>query len=209
MLIYAICIFRFFIKKRQNQTNEPLDMVRSIKYLANFKNEISFFKDTFKIVFKKRENNARFLLLLLLFIYFIGASVSMGLGSIQYLYLIKSPIYFTQIEYGLFKAMNILTRTLALLVILPILKYFKVPDHYLFLFGLVSEFFNVVVYAIASKWSFIIWFGKYFIFCSFFISKLICLMLKYSSNLLYVLKLFCCVFEIICKVLLNIFIDLK
>jgi len=132
------------------------DLLKSL-----FKNEISFFTDTFKILSKRRENNARFHINSLLVVYFVGASISMGLSSIQYLYLVKSPsIRLSQISYGYFKSFNTLARAIALLVILPALKYYKLADYWFYLIGITSEFLNLIAFSLASEVKLIIWAGK-------------------------------------------------
>lgn len=151
-------------KKKLNTITQTMTFCQNLLNLINFKQEITFFKDTFKLLTKKRDNNARTLLHLLFGAYFVGSTVSMGISSIQYLYLVKKPIYFTQTEYGLFKALNILFRTISLLIILPVLKHFNFPDYYLIIFSISSELLNLVFYSVASFLNYLIWFGKFVFF---------------------------------------------
>lgn len=164
VFVYIVLI-TCFLKKPKNispdesSDKQPFQIASYLKQLFNFKNELSFFKDTLNILTKKRDNNSRFYLNLLFIIYFVGASIALGLGSIPYLYLIKKPISFTQTEYGIFKAVNIFTRTFALLIAMPLLKS-RIPDYYLFVLGVASEVFNLVIYSSASLYSYLIWSGN-------------------------------------------------
>ena len=172
VFIYLIFMFKF-LKTKFNSNEQMLDNrfnFHKIKqHLAKFsffsffnlKNEFSFVRDAFDILFKKRNNNARFHILSLLVVYFLGASISLGISSIQYLYLIKEPISLSQVDYGIFKAFNVITRAFSLLVILPVLKYLSLPDYYLYLIGLASELLNLVVYALASQSPNVIWTGSF------------------------------------------------
>jgi hypothetical protein len=141
-----------------------------------------FIKDIWAALTKKRERNIRFYFLMFLFIYFLTTLVAFGISSIDYLFLRKMPISFSQTEYGLFRALNTLSKGVALLIILPILKnYFEISDRILFLIGLVSDIANYIVFSVSSINRNIIWiapfaymFANYYIVClRSFISKLI------------------------------------
>ena len=168
VFIYVLCMFRFCSKRfklvsdqKEHEQEDTQTKKNSCQVLL--KNEIAFFTDAFKILSKKREANARFHIISLLIVYFIGASVSLGLSSIQYLYLVKNgSVQMSQINYGYFKALNTLTRAVSLLVILPILKYYSVPDYWFYLIGITSELLNLIVFASASLFSSLIWIGKYY-----------------------------------------------
>ncbi len=70
----------------------------------------------------------------------------------------------SQVEYGIFKALNTLFRAISLLVILPIAKhYYSVPDHALFYVGLLSELLNLVVFMVCPQ------VGKDFIWIGIFL----------------------------------------
>lgn len=183
VFIYVLCMFRFLKQlKRQDQEEQVAeakinnDMQTSVNNKPCerlFKNEISFFKDTAKILFKKRENNARFHINSLLLVYFIGASVSLGLSSIQYLYLVKNEsIKLSQINYGYFKAFNTLARAVSLLVVLPLLKFYSMPDYWFYLIGITSEFLNLIVFSLAASYSYLIWIGNPF-FCLTIINTIV------------------------------------
>jgi hypothetical protein len=124
------------------------------------KKQLYFLIEVWRLLSKKRGNNARFHILSLLALYFFGASISLGIVSLQYLYLIKRPISLTQVDYGLFKALNTLFRAISLLLVLPVLKnYFKVSDRLLYVMGLVSELLNLVFFAASSWYRYLIWIG--------------------------------------------------
>lgn len=172
VFVYVILMFRYLkhikreLKKTQvsnsNQTQHQNDRNKSSACKVLFKNEISFFTDTFNILFKQRENNARFHIISLLVIYFVGASISLGLSSIQYLYLVKNiSIQLSQVNYGYFKALNTLMRAISLLVVLPVLKYYHLPDYWFYLIGITSEFLNLIVFSLASQYNYLIWLGKH------------------------------------------------
>lgn len=125
------------------------------------KNQFRFIHETWQLLSKPRPNNDRFLIVSLLIMFYLGCSLSMGIMSLQYLYLIKKPIQLTQVDYGLFKALNTFCRALALLVVLPILKRaFKTPDYILFLLGFTSEFLNLVVFSLSYFFRYAIWLGN-------------------------------------------------
>lgn len=189
VFLYVICMFKYLnhskiTKITVKRTNDHEEDGQNIlkKSTSIFKNEISFFTDTWHLLFKKRENNARFHIISLLLIYFVGASISLGLTSIQYLYLVKnSDIKLSQIDYGYFKAFNTLARAVSLLVVLPLLKFYSLPDYWFYLIGITSEFLNLIVYSVASSFSYLIWiapvvymFSNYFVVCiRIFASKLV------------------------------------
>lgn len=161
-------------------TAEPQLEVRVVDANSNRRTVGSFLKSQVRFVFeiwhllaKKRENDARFLIWALLIMFFLGCSISMGIMSLQYLYLIKKPIKLSQVDYGNFKALNTVCRALALLLVLPILKSFcRVPDYVMFVLGFTSEFANLVVFSLAYFFKYIIWlapvaymFSNYFAVC--------------------------------------------
>lgn len=173
VFIYVLCMFRILKQLKDQQQvaeakiNNDMPDIADTKQTACisceklFKNEISFFEDTAKILLKKRENNARFHINSLLLVYFIGASVSLGLSSIQYLYLVKNEsIKLSQINYGYFKAFNTLARAVSLLVVLPLLKFYSMPDYWFYLIGITSEFLNLIVFSLAASYSYVIWIGN-------------------------------------------------
>ena len=176
VFVYVVCMFQYLksvkkkrpCKQREEPEKKPEKQIFSVRSL--FQNEISFFTDTFKILSKKRENNARFHINSLLVVYFVGASISMGLNSIQYLYLVKNAsIRLSQIHYGYFKSFNTLARAVALLVVLPALKYYELADYWLYLIGITSEFLNLIVYSVASEVKQLIWAGKKISCCCFYV----------------------------------------
>lgn len=166
VFFYVICMFKYLNRFRMSvetkEENAQNTQKKTSATLRNiFKNEISFFTDTWKLLFKERENNGRFHIISLLFIYFVGASISLGLTSIQYLYLVKNnDIKLSQIDYGYFKAFNTLARAVSLLVVLPLLKFYSLPDYWFYLIGITSEFLNLIIYSVASTFSYLIWIGK-------------------------------------------------
>jgi hypothetical protein len=174
VFIYVLCMFRYLKWFKASQNNQMVeqkiyDDIQAANRVQTFRvsceaiftNEISFFKDTAKLLLKKRENNARFHINSLLLVYFIGASVSLGLNPIQYLYLVKNKaIQLSQINYGFFKAFNTLTRAVSLLVILPLLKYYNMPDYWFYLIGITSEFLNLIAFILAASYSYLIWIGN-------------------------------------------------
>jgi hypothetical protein len=176
VFIYIIVLFRYLHQNKktivQNLSEESdpnavfivtsQDEKFKWKHLLDFKRQFGFITETWELLSKPRDKNARFHLNSLLILYFFGASISMGIMSpTQYLYLIKKPIALTQIQYGMFKALNTFFRAISLLVILPVGKYFfAVSDSVLFFAGLISELLNLVVFAAASASSGIIWLGK-------------------------------------------------
>lgn len=167
VLIYLVIIFKFIYKPRKESKHDTDQLIQAENYPdsnSNFdliKNKLTFVYDTWMLLNRKRENKGHFYLYIMLILYFFGASISLGIMSIQYLYLIKKPIFFSQINYGVFRALNTLFRSISLLIILPLIKtYFNVPDYYLFLIGLVSEFLNLIIFSISSYYSYLIWIGK-------------------------------------------------
>jgi hypothetical protein len=175
VFIYILVLFRFLRhnKKEIVQTisggdqsdvfvvmHEPEERFEW-RHLYDFKRQFGFITETWRLLSQKREKNARFHLNSLLVLYFFGASISMGIMSpTQYLYLVKKPIALTQIQYGLFKALNTFFRALSLLVVLPVSKYFfAASDSVLFFMGLASELLNLVVFASASILPSIVWLG--------------------------------------------------
>ena len=129
--------------------------------MQNLKKQFYFIMEIWYLLSRKRLNNARFQLLSLLLLYFFGASISLGIVSLQYLYLIKKPIALTQIDYGIFRALNTLFRAISLLIVLPLLKkHLKISDNKLYGLGLLSELLNLVVFAISSWYKYLIWTGK-------------------------------------------------
>ena len=143
-------------------SNELASNVPHSNFIVAFlKKNFGFLNETWILLSKRRERNARFQINSLLVLYFFGASISLGIVSLQYLYLVKKPISLLQTEYGIFKAMNTLFRAIALLIVLPVLKsYFQLPDYVLFILGLISELLNLVVFFVASFYAQIIWIGK-------------------------------------------------
>lgn len=133
------------------------------KVFKNMKKQFIFIPESWSLLTKKRPYNARFQILSLLLLYFLGASISLGIVSLQYLYLIKKPISLTQIDYGIFKAINTLFRAFSLLIILPILKNkFSISENVLYILGLTSELLNLVVFSLASVFKYAIWIGNYY-----------------------------------------------
>ena len=131
------------------------------KKIQLFKKQFSFLSEIWQLLSRRRPNNARFHILSLLVLFFLGSSISLGIISLQYLYLIKKPIYLTQITYGIFRALNTLFRAISLLVVLPVLKNcFNISDSVLYVLGLTSELLNLVVFAISSWYSYLIWLGE-------------------------------------------------
>ena len=136
---------------------QPLESTVSKNF---FKNQLGFLVDTWKLLSKPRANDTRFIIISLLILFYLGYSLSMGLLSLQYLYLVKKPIQLSQVNYGYFKAANTFFRALALLIVLPILKrVFKMPDYVLFVFGFTSEFLNLLVLSFSYFYRHIIWLG--------------------------------------------------
>ncbi len=163
VFIYVVCIFQYLkgLKKPPKESEPPPRAQKSLSVKSLFQNEISFFSDTFRILSRPRANNARFHIISLLVVYFVGASISMGLNSVQYLYLVKSAsIRLSQVHYGYFKSLNTLARAVALLVVLPVLKYYELADYWFYLIGITSEFLNLIVFAVASEVKLLIWTGK-------------------------------------------------
>jgi len=151
--------------QQHSSSSNSIGLARNVPLLnfiiGFFKKNFGFLNETWILLSKRRERNARFQINSLLILFFFGASISLGIVSLQYLYLVKKPISLLQTEYGIFKAMNTLFRAIALLIVLPILKsYFQMPDYVLFVLGLVSELLNLVVFFAASFYSKAIWFGK-------------------------------------------------
>lgn len=139
------------------------------------KNQLNFVNETWQILRKRRANNARFLLIALLILFFLGSSISMGIMSLQYLYIIKT-ISINQVEYGYFKALNTLFRALALLFLLPLFKRcFSAPDYILFILGFTSEFLNLVVFSLAHFFKYVIWLGNFILFFFHLLSHLLSL----------------------------------
>lgn len=127
-----------------------------------FKNQLKFLEETWQLLRKPRPNNARFIIISLLVLFFLGCSISMGIMANQYLYVIKKPIQLSQVDYGYFKAYNTLCRALALLVVLPMLKKFlNAPDYLLFILGFTSEFLNLVFFSLAYFFKYFIWIGRF------------------------------------------------
>jgi hypothetical protein len=187
VLFYIVLLFRY-LKQRKNsivsyitklsdrttsQSEENEVIVRSItKKRFNLRNKFNFLYDTWSLLSKPRENNARFYLNTLLVLYFFGASISMGIMSpLQYLYLSKEPISLTQTQYGHFKAFNTMFRAVALLIILPVTKYyFNISDYVLFILGLASELLNLVIFSIAPEFKSLIWLGPIvYMFSNFYV----------------------------------------
>lgn len=136
---------------------QPLESTVSKNF---FKNQLGFLVDTWKLLSKPRANDTRFIIISLLILFYLGYSLSMGILSLQYLYLVKKPIQLSQVDYGYFKAANTFFRTFALLIVLPILKrVFKMPDYVLFVFGFTSEFLNLLVLSFSYFYRHIIWLG--------------------------------------------------
>lgn len=188
VLLYTLVMFRYlkWRKARSQPLNAGLMSLNTSDYLDDevtpptpsqvtvtpaasrsrlvfVKNQFRFVIDTWRLLSKPRPNNSRFLIISLLLLFFLGCSISMGIMSLQYLYLIKKPIEMSQVDYGYFKALNTFCRAVALLVVLPLLKrLFKAPDYVLFLLGLTSEFLNLVVFSVAFFFKYIIWIGIYF-----------------------------------------------
>ena len=189
VLIYIVLMFEYLRRKDLMENHSPMSLVgieqqeavinnsldvsinsqssliERKKFSSNFllnhlKKQLYFLVEVWHLLSKKRENNARFHILSLLALYFFGASISLGIVSLQYLYLIKKPISLTQVDYGLFKALNTLFRAISLLLVLPLLKrYFSVSDRHLYALGLISELLNLVVFAASSWYRYAIWIG--------------------------------------------------
>lgn len=185
VLIYTFLMFRH-LKRQQQQTmsinptallNEEEDdesttdseqrvavvNVNDKKHslLASFKIlVIQSLAENWHLLKRKRANNGRFQILSFFVLYFFGASISLGIMRIEYFYLIEAPIDFKQTDYGLFKALNTLMRSISLLLILPLLKRrLKMPDYYLYTIGLTSEFLNLVIFTLAHFNRNLIWTG--------------------------------------------------
>jgi hypothetical protein len=210
VFIYIIVLFRYLHQNKKaivQHISEEADINEVYvlttpdekfkwKHLYDFKRQFGFIGETWHLLSKRRDKNARFHLNSLLLLYFFGASISMGIMSpTQYLYLIKKPIALTQIQYGIFKALNTFFRAVSLLVILPVSKYFfAVSDSVLFFAGLISELLNLVVFAAASASSSIIWLGiakkktKHQMELGFNFSSF----LFHRPGSLHVFKLLCC-----------------
>lgn len=147
-------------KEARNQ-EIPEVSITSVTELSFFKKQFRFIFDIWTLMTRPRPNNARFLILALLFMFFIGSSISMGIMSLQFQYVVKRPIHMTQINYGYFKAANTACRAVALLIVLPVLKrFFNTPDYILFIIGFTSEFLNLVAFSLAYYFKFVIWFSK-------------------------------------------------
>jgi hypothetical protein len=129
--------------------------------LSKIRIKISTIYEVAGVLIKKREKNYKYIINSLFLLYFLAASNSIGIMSIQYLYLIKEPISLTSTEYGMFKAANTFCKSISLLIILPILKRkFNVHDLILLLGGLSSEFITLIIFAVASIATNLIWIGK-------------------------------------------------
>lgn len=175
VFIYTILMFKFLDKKKRDKntlmsfstSSLTIDDKQDIVYeepksfLVNLKNQFKFLPEVWNLLVKKRQHNARFHIISLLVLFFFGSSISLGIVSLQYLYLIKKPIALTQIDYGIYRALNTLFRAISLLIILPLLKhYFSTPDYLLFIIGLTSEFLNLIVFSVASVFKYAVWIGK-------------------------------------------------
>jgi len=145
VFIYVVCIFQYLkgLKKPPKESEPPPRAQKSLSVKSLFQNEISFFSDTFRILSRPRANNARFHIISLLVVYFVGASIRLS-----------------QVHYGYFKSLNTLARAVALLVVLPVLKYYELADYWFYLIGITSEFLNLIVFAVASEVKLLIWTGK-------------------------------------------------
>lgn len=151
-----------------NQESSPtpraIVVIRMPSKKSFLKNQLAFLLETWQLLSKPRENNSRLIIVSLLIMFFFGCSLSMGILSLQYLYLVKKPVELSQIGYGYFKAANTLCRAAALLIVLPILKrVFNTPDYFLFVLGFTSEFLNLVVFSLAYFYRYLIWLGIYII----------------------------------------------
>ncbi|CAF0843314.1 unnamed protein product [Brachionus calyciflorus] len=183
VFIYTIIIFKYIkrkspdeVPKIENNENLDVDVLKTdmvhvvepkIGLFKKIKNQFKFLGEAWVLLSKKRDKNARFLIISILILFYFGCSISLGIISLQYLYLIKKPISLTQIQYGLYKALSTCCRAVSLLVILPILKrFFKLPDYFLLVIGLTSEFLNLVVFSLASRFTWIVWLGPVAYMCS-------------------------------------------
>ncbi|RNA40230.1 putative leucine--tRNA mitochondrial [Brachionus plicatilis] len=187
VFLYTIIMFKY-IKKKTGGSDESghentaeckeTDALNSEQIRVDFsqnkvnlgkkiKNQFKFLGEAWLLLSKPRDKNRRFLIVSILVLFYFACSVSLGIISLQYLYLIKKPISLTQIEYGIYKASSTLCRAISLLVILPILKrYFQIADYYLLVIGLTSEFLNLIVFTVAAEITWFVWLGPISYMCS-------------------------------------------
>lgn len=181
VFLYTVIMFKY-IKKKTNVLSEQnaeantevkeTDALNSDEIKVEFsqervtcwqktKNHFKFLGEAWVLLSKPRDKNRRFLIISILILFYFACSVSLGIISLQYLYLIKKPIALSQIEYGIYKATSTFCRAISLLIVLPVIKrYFQMPDYYLLIIGLTSEFLNLIVFTVAAEITWFVWLGK-------------------------------------------------
>lgn len=159
VLVYILGLFWYLKRGSQPSQSAPTEITYK---RFDLKAQFNFVFETWSLLRKWRENNARFQINMLLVLFFLGSSISMGImSSTQYLYLLRKPVEMSQVGYGIFKAMNTLFRAISLLVVLPVLKsVLSLPDYVLFFIGLTSELLNLAAFVFASVNKNFIWIGN-------------------------------------------------
>ena len=75
----------------------------------------------------------------------------LSVTGINYLYLKEKG--FSQTQYGYYSGYSVFMRALGLMLIVPILKHFKMPDNILMITGTVSRIGLLLLFAFAvNKW---------------------------------------------------------
>ena len=148
MALQLICIVGalFFLVDTRNLTIEYKEQT------SRFLFSTSHVKDSINVMFRKRDNNKRTHLWLLLLTVIINQIGREGEGDILLLYVSRRPLNWDRSLYGFLAATDFACMGLLVCLLLPVLSYkFKINDAMLAVCGIVAKMFRLLLLAFASS----------------------------------------------------------
>ena len=150
MALQLLCIVGalFFLTDTRNLTIEYKEEK------SRFLFSTTHVKDSINVLLRKRENNKRTHLWLLLLTVIINQIGREGEGDILLLYVSRRPLNWDRSLYGFLAATDFACMGLLVCLLLPVLSYkFKVNDAMLAVYGIVAKMFRLLFLAFAhSTW---------------------------------------------------------
>ncbi len=150
MTLQVLCIVGalFFLADTRNLTIEYKEQKSRFLFSS------SHVKDSINVLLRKRENNKRTHLWLLLLTVVVNQIGREGEGDILLLYVSRRPLNWDRSLYGFLAATDFACMGLLVCLVLPVLSYkFKVNDAVLAIYGIVAKMFRLLLLAFAhSTW---------------------------------------------------------
>ncbi|XP_064623139.1 proton-coupled folate transporter-like isoform X2 [Lineus longissimus] len=150
LIIHVLVILYTLIWVKDIQTETAVSRGDSscCSYLFN----LEHVRQYIKCVVKRREDNSRRNMWLVMTSLFIGFLCFSGIKDISYLYVKRSPLSWSRTIYGYYQGFQMGLTAVLLIVGAPILKMvFHVHDTTLILMGIVSTIASQILYAFSTK----------------------------------------------------------